>query len=51
MLNADVVCTQSLFIVSPVKKSDNLRLNGITSCSDSDSLLLRKSSPNIIVLV
>lgn len=48
---APKVFTQRRFIVSPVKKSDSFRLNGICSSSDSDSLLLRTSSPNIMVRV
>ena len=38
-------------MVSPVKNNENFLLNGIDSISDSSSLLLNTSSPNIIVRV
>lgn len=49
--NESAICTQSRFIVSPVKNNDNFRLNGICSSSVSSSLLLSTSSPNIMVRV
>lgn len=47
----NIICTHRRLIVSPVKNNDTLRLNVICSSSDSDSLLLSTSSPNIIVRV
>lgn len=38
-------------IVSPVKKSDSFRLNGMLISSDSSSLLLSSSSPKMMVRV
>lgn len=51
-VTADVVNPHNCrLIVSPVKKSDSFRLNGIEITSDSSSLLLSSSSPKMMVRV